>query len=92
MSPRLGTTETTKNGHTNGTIPTRPGWLGIVGLEENPIPKGVEGFALYSELWSKIRWALGGTFGMPYGKQSPWVGELSRRLTLLILANRPDKS
>jgi len=71
------------------TAPTD--WRGIVGLDANPIPPGVEGHALYSELWSKLRWALGGTFGMRYGKKSPWVGELSRRLTLLVLANRPDK-
>jgi len=65
-------------------------WLGLETLEEDPIPKGVEGWALYNELWSKLRWTLGTTFGMPYGKSADWVGDLSRRITLIVLANRPD--
>jgi len=67
------------------------GWQGLVVLDSNPVPRELEGVALYNELWSKLRWALGTTFEMPYGKRSEWVGELSRRLALVVLANRPDK-
>jgi len=66
-------------------------WLGLETLEEDPITKGVEGWALYNELWSKLRWTLGTTFHMPYGKSADWAGDLGRRLTLVILSNRPDK-
>ncbi len=66
-------------------------WLGLETLEEDPISKGAEGWALYNELWSKLRWTLGTAFSMPYGKSSDWAGDLSRRLTLVVLANRPDK-
>jgi len=65
-------------------------WLGLETLEEDPITKGAEGWALYNELWSKLRWTLGTTFNMPYGKSSDWAGDLGRRLTLVVLANRPD--
>ncbi len=67
-------------------------WMGLVTLEASPITKGAEGWALYNELWSKFRWTLGTAFGMPYGKSSAWAGDLSRRLTLVVLANRPDKT
>ncbi len=66
-------------------------WLGLETLEQDPITKGAEGWSLYNELWSKFRWTLGTTFSMPYGKSSDWVGDLSRRLTLVVLANRPEK-
>jgi len=65
-------------------------WLGLETLEADPITKGVEGWALYNELWSKFRWSLGTVFGMPYGKNAPWAGDLGRRLALVVLANRPD--
>lgn len=91
LRPSNGATSATSTGPDliASTVPNA--WEGILPLAANPVPPGVEGHALYSELWSKLRWALGGTFGMHYGKRSPWVGELSRRLTLLVLANRPDK-
>jgi len=66
-------------------------WEGLGTLKGNPIPRGVEGLALYNELWSKLRWTLGTTFSMPYGKRADWVGDLSRRLALVVLENRPDK-
>ncbi len=65
-------------------------WLGLETLEADPITKGAEGWALYNELWSKFRWTLGTTFSMPYGKSADWAGDLSRRLALVVLANRPD--
>jgi len=65
-------------------------WLGLETLEVDPITKGAEGWALYNELWSKFRWTLGTAFGLPYGKSSAWTGDLSRRLTLVVLANRPE--
>ncbi len=67
-------------------------WLGLETLEEDPITKGVEGWALYNELWSKLRWTLGTTFHMPYGKSEPWAGDLARKLALVVLANRPEKT
>jgi len=75
----------TRNGKSGGW------WLGLETLEEDPIVKGEEGWALYNELWSKLRWTLGTTFQMPYGKSSDWAGDLGRRLTLVVLANRPNK-
>jgi len=66
-------------------------WLGLETLEEDPIPKGAEGWALYNELWSKFRWTLGTTFSMPYGKSAEWAGDLGRRLALVVLSNRPEK-
>jgi len=65
-------------------------WLGLVTLEVAPITKGAEGWSLYNELWSKLRWTLGTTFQMPYGKSEDWAGDLGRRLALVVLANRPD--
>lgn len=81
---------TPKNGSTPdlGTGP----WKGITTLSEMPIPTGEEGLALYNELWSKIRWALGTAFSIPYGKSTHPLGELSRRLTLLALANMSPNS
>ena len=79
-----GSTQKGTNGRSGGW------WYGLETLEEDPITKGVEGWALYNELWSKFRWTLGTTFSMPYGKSSDWVGDLSRRLALVVLANRPD--
>jgi len=67
-------------------------WLGLETLGEDPIRKGAEGWALYNELWSKLRWALGTTFQMPYGKSEDWAGDLGRRLALVVLANRPEKT
>jgi len=55
-------------------------------LESSPIGKGPEGLALYSELWSKLRWAVGDTLGLSYGKKG-WAGQMARRLALLVLAN-----
>lgn len=81
-----GSTKTRRNGQLGGW------WLGLETLEEDPITKGAEGWALYNELWSKFRWTLGTAFGMPYGKSADWAGDLSRRLALVVLANRPDKS
>ncbi len=65
-------------------------WLGLETLEADPITKGAEGWALYNELWSKLRWTLGTTFNMPYGKSADWAGVLGRRMALVVLANRPD--
>lgn len=42
---------------------------------------------LYNEIWSKIRWAIGTAYSVPYGKSTFPLGELSRRLALLVLAN-----
>jgi len=80
-----GSTRERKNGRSGGW------WLGLETLEEDPITKGAEGWALYNELWSKLRWTLGTSFHMPYGKSEEWAGDLSRRLALVVLANRPDK-
>lgn len=80
-----GSHETASNGGFGGR------WEGLSTLKESPIPRGVEGLALYNELWSKLRWTLGTTFDMPYGKRADWVGELSRRLAFVVLENRPDK-
>lgn len=82
----FGSTHRTQNGKSGGL------WSGLETLEVDPIAKGAEGWALYNELWSKLRWTLGTTFEMPYGKNADWVGDLSRRLTLVVLANRPDKT
>jgi len=79
-----GYTQQAMNGKSGGW------WLGLETLEADPITKGAEGWALYNELWSKLRWTLGTTFHMPYGKSAPWAGELARRLTLVVLANRPE--
>jgi len=76
----------TTNGRSGGW------WLGLETLEEDPITKGVEGWALYNELWSKLRWTLGTTFHMRYGKSEAWAGDLGRRLALVVLANRPEKT
>jgi len=81
-----GSTRWAQNGKSHGL------WLGLETLEEDPITKGAEGWALYNELWSKFRWTLGTTFSMPYGKSSPWAGDLGRRLALVVLTNRPEKS
>ncbi len=81
----FGSTRRGLNGSLGGS------WLGLETLEEDPISKGAEGWALYNELWSKFRWTLGTTFELPYGKSAPWVGDLSRRMTLVVLANRPEK-
>lgn len=78
-----GLTHRARNGNSGGW------WLGLETLEADPIPKGVEGWALYNELWSKLRWTLGTTFHMPYGKSADWAGDLSRRIALVVLANRP---
>jgi len=75
-----------KNGKSGGW------WSGLETLEEDPITKGAEGWALYNELWSKLRWTLGTTFQMPYGKSEAWAGDLARRLTLVVLSNRPEKT
>ncbi len=83
---RSGYTGTRSNGKSDGW------WLGLETLLEDPITKGDEGWQLYNELWSKLRWTLGTTFHMPYGKSSPWVGDLSRRLALVVLANRPENN
>jgi len=79
-----GYTQRATNGKSGGL------WLGLETLEVVPIRKGVEGWALYNELWSKLRWTLGTTFHMPYGKSEPWAGDLARRLALVVLANRPE--
>ncbi len=80
------------SGYTRKATNGRSGgwWLGLETLEEVPITKGAEGWALYNELWSKLRWTLGTTFHMPYGKSEAWAGDLGRRLALVVLANRPD--
>jgi len=80
------------SGHTRTAGSGKSGgwWLGLETLEEDPITKGAEGWALYNELWSKFRWTLGTTFHMPYGKSSDWAGDLGRRFALIVLANRPD--
>jgi len=82
----FGSTEKRSNGRSGGW------WLGLETLEEDPITKGVEGWALYNELWSKLRWTLGTTFHMPYGKSADWAGDLGRRLALVVLSNRPEKT
>lgn len=83
------TTERTGNGR-SGTYQSRQdGWIGLSTIQGNPVSPGVAELALYSELWSKLRWALGNTFHLPYGKREPWAGELARRLALVVMANRP---
>lgn len=84
------TTRTHKSGPTpdSGTGP----WRGITTLDEMPIPSGEQGLALYNELWSKIRWAIGTAFSIPYGKTTHPLGELSRRFALLTLANMVPNS
>jgi len=79
-----GSTQEKTNGKSHGS------WLGLETLAADPIHKGAEGWALYNELWSKLRWTLGTTFHMPYGKSEAWAGVLARRITLVVLANRPD--
>jgi len=85
MDSSSGTGKTT-NGRSGGW------WLGLETLLEDPITKGDEGWALYNELWSKLRWTLGTTFHMPYGKSEPWAGDLGRRLALVVLTNRPGNT
>lgn len=87
MSSKSSTTATPRN----GSIPRGVSWKGLTTLESTPIGRRAEDWALYNEIWSKIRWVLGGSFGTEYGKKSGWAGELGRRLTLIVLANRPDK-
>jgi len=81
-----GSTGTRRTGKSGGW------WLGLETLEEDPITKGAEGWALYNELWSKFRWTLGTTFQMPYGKSEAWAGDLGRRLALVVLSNRPNNN
>jgi len=80
-----GSTKQAVNGESSGS------WTGLMVLQESPIQSGAEGLALYNELWSKFRWTLGTTFERPYGKRADWVGDLARRLALVVLANHPDK-
>lgn len=84
MQP-FGMTNPTADGESSGP------WTGLRVLQENPIQSGAAGLALYNELWSKFRWTLGTTFERPYGKRADWVGDLARRLALVVLANHPDK-
>jgi len=67
--------------------PSNGSWIGLAVLEESPVGRAAEDLALYSELWSKLRWAIGTTLQMDYGKRS-LAGELGRRCALVVLANK----
>lgn len=90
-TPKSGSTPDSETGPSRPTAPDMP-WRGIVTLNETPIPPGEEGLALYNELWSKIRWAIGTAYKVPYTKTVHPLGELSRRLALLALANMARSS
>ncbi len=68
-------------------IPGNGRWLGLSVLDSTPVGRTAEDLALYSELWSKLRWAIGTTLQMDYGKRS-LAGELGRRCALVVLANK----
>lgn len=56
-------------------------------MDKSPVGRTAEALALYSELWSKMRWAIGTTLQLDYGKRS-LAGELGRRCALIVLANK----
>jgi len=68
-------------------VATNGRWKGLEVLEKSPIGTAAGDLALYSELWSKLRWAIGTTLQMDYGKRS-LAGELGRRCALVVLANK----
>jgi len=59
-------------------------------LTTNPLGSGAlteKGKKAYGELWSKLRWALGTSYGLPYAKTSD-CGNVARLMALhLIDAN-----
>jgi len=69
------------------TEPMNGRWKGLEVLDSSPIGGTAGDLALYSELWSKLRWAIGTTLQQDYGKRS-LAGELGRRCALVILANQ----
>ena len=62
---------------------------GLTLLDRPPSLLTAKDSALYQELWSKLRWAIGNTLLKPYPKRSP-IGELARRLTLVVLRNSEE--
>ena len=73
------------------TVPaeTRGEFQGLVTLDRGPSTKTAGELAVYNELWSKLRWAIGSTLLVQYTKRSR-VGELARRFALLSLRNIED--
>ena len=61
-------------------------WIGLNALDSNPVGSTAQDFALFQELWSKLRWGIGDSLQLPYGKRS-WAGELAHRLALRVLVN-----
>lgn len=57
-------------------------------METSPAGHTEEELKVYNELWSKLRWAIGTTFDLPYGKASDF-SDLARRLALVVLDNAP---
>jgi len=54
-------------------------------LENNPFGSSTaKEKEAYAQLWSKLRWAVGTTYGCTYTKSSR-AGELSRRMALAIV-------
>lgn len=62
---------------------------GLTLLDRPPSLRTAPDSALYQELWSKLRWAVGNTLLKPYPKRSP-VGEIARRFALIILRNQEE--
>lgn len=60
--------------------------VGFEVLDSSPIGPEARDSTLYSELWSKMRWAIGNTLMLTYGKHSK-SGEIARRCCLVVLAN-----
>lgn len=74
------------------TLDVPPALMDVV--THNPFDNADEGaWRAYHELWSKIRWAVGTAYNVPYGKQSP-AGEIARRVALKIIETNglPDGS
>lgn len=42
--------------------------------------------AVFKELCTKLGWALGSAYGLPYGHSTP-LGELARRFALIAMTN-----
>ena len=62
---------------------------GLTLLDRPPSLLTAQDSALYQELWSKLRWAIGDTLLRPYPKRSP-VGEMARRLALVVIRNNEE--
>lgn len=58
-----------------------PGPL-LTGLQTNPLARlGETGGRSWNELWSKLRWALGTAYDLPYTKTSD-CGKVAHRIAL----------